>query len=315
MPYSVDLAACLIQLTQSVSAQPPQLQPTPEPTSLFDSGSRIAFASDRDGNYDIYIMNSDGSEQTRLTNNPASDTQPTISPDGRKIAFISLRDGSDQIYVMNVDGSGVTRLTAGGESMLHSDPVWSPDGTKIAFSSIRSCRSGIYIMHADGTSATQLVAGKSLFEINQHPTWSPDSSKIAFESKRDGAPSGIYVMNTDGSDMGLLSAGLHGYQPICSSNSKWIAFCMDDGIYVMDVKGINKTQIVDNPNAYVEFSTRILHPTWNLDSNKIAFFSATAGTPSSEISTINLRWDWISPINFQQFRRQQPVLGSRAVKQ
>ncbi|GAI97954.1 unnamed protein product, partial [marine sediment metagenome] len=62
-------------------------------------------------NFEIYIMNIDGSGQTNLTNNLAWDFEPCFSPDGSKIAFESLRDGNCEIYIMNVDGSGQTRLT------------------------------------------------------------------------------------------------------------------------------------------------------------------------------------------------------------
>lgn len=72
---------------------------------------KIAFASDRDGNAEIYIMNVDGSEQRRLTDNHAEDWDPSFSPDGSKIAFESDRDGNSEIYIMNVGGSEQTRLT------------------------------------------------------------------------------------------------------------------------------------------------------------------------------------------------------------
>ena len=78
-----------------------------------EDGTKIAFTSDRDGNNEIYVMNAqDGSNQTRLTDNPASDEFPSWSPDGVKIAFTSDRDGNTEIYVMNAqDGSNQTRLT------------------------------------------------------------------------------------------------------------------------------------------------------------------------------------------------------------
>ncbi|MBU4314711.1 MAG: hypothetical protein KJ821_07975 [Actinobacteria bacterium] len=63
---------------------------------------KIAFYSNRDGNYEIYIMNIDGSEQTRLTNNPGDDIFPSFSPDGSKIAFDYDYDGACEIYIMNV---------------------------------------------------------------------------------------------------------------------------------------------------------------------------------------------------------------------
>jgi len=86
-------------------------------------GSKIVFQSIRDGQAEIYVMNSDGTAQTRLTNNSAADTAPAWSPDGTRILFTSLRDGpmSPALYVMNADGSNQTRVTAG------SDGVWRPD--------------------------------------------------------------------------------------------------------------------------------------------------------------------------------------------
>ena len=75
-------------------------------TELSVQNGKIVFSSHRDGNDEIYSMNADGSAQTRLTNNAASDYDPAFSPDAGKIAFTSRRDGNDEIYVMNTDGSG-----------------------------------------------------------------------------------------------------------------------------------------------------------------------------------------------------------------
>jgi dipeptidyl aminopeptidase/acylaminoacyl peptidase len=88
------------------------------------SPSKIAFASDRDGSYEIYVMNSDGSNQTRLTNS-SEGGDPCWSPDGTKIAFHSLRDGNYEIYVMNADGSNQIRLT--DNQTTDVSPSWSPD--------------------------------------------------------------------------------------------------------------------------------------------------------------------------------------------
>ena len=132
---------------------------TPVATSLSAPGTealgRIAFESIRDGNLEIYVMNADGSNQTRLTDNPASDSDPTWSADGQKIAFASNRDGNWQIYIMNADGSNQTRLTNNQADDAY--PAWSPDGQRIAFTSNRDGNLEIYVMNPDGSQQSRLT--------------------------------------------------------------------------------------------------------------------------------------------------------------
>src|SRR5207247_1572845 len=93
------------------------------------AGQLLAFASDRDGTQAVYVMNPDGSGQTRLTFNPADDFFPTWSPDGQKIAFESRGDGNSEVYVMNADGSNPVNLT--NNPATDGNPAWSPRGDKI----------------------------------------------------------------------------------------------------------------------------------------------------------------------------------------
>ncbi|MBM3242783.1 hypothetical protein FJZ31_41510 [Candidatus Poribacteria bacterium] len=121
--------------------------------------AKIAFISERDGNLEIYVMNADGSNPVKLTNNPAWDANPAWSPDGTKIAFQSRRDGNWEIYVMDADGANPVRLT---ETPLHEwHPRWSPDGTKIAFMLTRNMDEfswgDIFVMNANGKNPVNLT--------------------------------------------------------------------------------------------------------------------------------------------------------------
>ncbi len=138
-------------------------------------GSKIVFTSDReDEDYELYVMNADGSDVNRLTNSSKTDWNPSWSPDGTKIAFTSARDAVEpdpyrtEIYVMNADGSGVTRLT--NNEAWEYNPVWSPDGTKIAFATTLDGNKEIYVMNADGSGQINLTNNPASDEF---PTWSP----------------------------------------------------------------------------------------------------------------------------------------------
>lgn len=147
------------------------------PSSLrFTVVRGILFASDRDdGDYDIYVMNPDGSGQTRLTHDPADDSWPSWSPCGTRVAFTSDRDGNGEIYVMSADGSGQTRLTHHpGED---ESPGWSPDGAWIVFSRELGINSDLFVADADGSGEVRLTDTLHLFE--REPTWSPDGTRIA----------------------------------------------------------------------------------------------------------------------------------------
>jgi tol-pal system beta propeller repeat protein TolB len=147
-------------------------------------GTRLAFDSNRDGDQEIYTMNSlDGSGLEKLTDNQNHDVEPTWSPDGTKIAFSRDYD----IWVMNADGTKQKNLTDSPE-LDEYEPDWSPDGAKIAFTNGSS--SDIWVMDADGSGRVNLTNTPSVSD--DYPAWSPNGNKIAFESRGD-----IFKMNSD----------------------------------------------------------------------------------------------------------------------
>jgi Tol biopolymer transport system component len=161
---------------------------------LFKPNSKIAFSSMRDGNWELYVMDPDGSNPKNISLNTAKDLPVVWSPDGRKIAFQSNRTGAGDIYVMNSDGSGLTRLTT--STYADQAPTWSPDSQRIAFISKRDGNFDVFVMNADGTNQVNITRSVS---PEYDPMWSPTENKIAFRSLRDGLTK-HYVMNADGTN-------------------------------------------------------------------------------------------------------------------
>ena len=239
------------------------------PAPLTIDPRQIAFASIRDGNPEIYVMNADGSGVTRLTDHPDNDWVSDWSPDGLRIAFSSERDGNQDTYVMNADGTGVTRLT--NDTGEDASPDWSPDGLRIAFSSERDGNRDIYVMNADGTGVTRLTDDTG---EDASPDWSPDGLRIAFSSERDGNRD-IYVMNADGTGVTQLTDDTwEGASPDWSPDGLRIAFSSERGgnqdIYVMNADGTGVTRLTDDTGEDAS-------PDWSPDGLRIAFSSERDG--------------------------------------
>ena len=120
--------------------------------------TKIAFASDREGNRDIYVMNVDGTDVINITKHEAYDDSPALSPDGQRIAFVSTRAGSDDIYVMKVGSTNAVNIS--NRESYDDSPDWSPEGNKIVFRRLDGRGSDIYIMNADGTNVVKLTTHK-----------------------------------------------------------------------------------------------------------------------------------------------------------
>lgn len=138
--------------------------------------AKIAFASNRDGNYEIYLMNPDGSQQINLTHHHGGDYTPAFSPTGTQILFVSNRDKGRDLYLMDTDGTNVRRVFA--EEAYRIDPAWSPDGKWIAYQKGTS--------HDDAELYVTLIDDRVEHRIawvghaSAHPSWSPDGTEIVF---------------------------------------------------------------------------------------------------------------------------------------
>ncbi|MDP1819978.1 MAG: hypothetical protein Q8K58_08835 [Acidimicrobiales bacterium] len=165
-------------------------------------GSQIVFQSNRDGNFEIYKMDADGTDPVRLTNSPGTDGLPDWSPDGTRIAFHTIRSGDFEIFTMDPFGGNIMRVTIlPGED---SGPKWSPDGTRLAWQRNVGGNFEVFTANADGSDLRRLtnIAGSDFW-----PVWSPDGTKIFFTSTRDDPQGDVYSMNAaDGSNVQRLTA-------------------------------------------------------------------------------------------------------------
>ncbi|MCD6291570.1 MAG: PD40 domain-containing protein [Anaerolineae bacterium] len=242
----------LTSSSPSVVKSVPTVMPSPTvmaTPSVTHPRGRIVFHSERTGDFDIWVMNDDGTDQRQLTDAHGRDIEPAWSPDGRKIAFASARDDPEnlQLYIMNADGSDQHPLLP-FEASDNWSPAWSPDGQKIAYQSNRDHSFEIYVVNADGTGRTRLTGTGAQADgqpspNNSMPSWSPDGKRIAFVSDRDGNHE-IYVMNADGSDQRrLTNHPADDVRPRWSPDGQYILFESDRhgrrGLYVIPAPGAN----------------------------------------------------------------------------
>lgn len=172
-------------------------------------GRRICFSSTRDqsGNSELYVMDRDGSNVRRLTNDKGADVTPTWSPSGTQIAFVSDRSGTPQIYVIGADGLGLQRIT----SESYADrPTWSPAPyNEIAFAARTGPGNDIKVIDLATRQVRQLTFGEG---TNESPTWSPNGRHMAFTSTRSGKIQ-VFTIARDGKNLKQITRTGNNQQP------------------------------------------------------------------------------------------------------
>ncbi len=145
-------------------------------------GSQVVYATNRDGNFEIYVVDADGTNRRRITSTAANETEPAWTPDGSRIVYQSDASGTAQIWIMQADGSDQRPLTDGRANM---EPAVSPGGTRIAFSSIRDGNYDIYVMNLDGSAPRNITqSGPTTHE--RVPAWFDDETLVFVREERSG---------------------------------------------------------------------------------------------------------------------------------
>ena len=167
--------------------------------ALSPDGEKVAFASNRSGYWDIYLLEIASGETTRVTETKTYDGAPSWSPDGAWIAIESYLDGNLEILVQPISDSSVSAIRLTNNPAADHSPTWEPNGRKIAFVSTRGGDSDIYLADLDDTSGSRFLnISNTPNAVESHPIWSRDGSKLAWASNAyDDRPSGIYVWNAE----------------------------------------------------------------------------------------------------------------------
>jgi TolB protein len=270
----------------------------------------VIFASDRDGNLEIYSVDVGGKGERNLTVSSMDEFSPVVSPDRQRVGFLSGSGDNIALEVMLAEGAGRQKLA--GEKGKHRSHRWSPDSSRIAYVLEDGGEMSIHVTNVDEGQPMLLTAihgdevgswspngrwvafavttgaqigihtrnpdGVNEFRLTDtpdfSPMWSPDSERIAFLSKRDGA-SQIFVMKADGSEQRKLTEGdAPKYHISWSPNGKVLLFVSErDGnpeIHVVDVDEGNEVRLTHN-------DARDEQPVWSPDGRKIAFVSYLDG--------------------------------------
>ena len=286
---------------------------------------RIVFASNADGDHDIYTMAPDGTDVRNLTTAGETgdgwhDVMPSWSPDGASIAFMSDRNVGSDIFVMGADGSGLRPVTNFGSNDSVSSPDWSPEGTRLVFAGQRESEEingnedlDIYVVGVNGgglrniTDAFEATPGQYDWS-DKDPDWSPVEDKIVFSSARivegasyEGAFWRIVTMDPDGSDQVVVSdpddpgndpwpddVPNHDEMPKWSPDGAWITFATHQQPEQQWDIQIVRGNGTSQQNVLPDENWEDVFPSWAPSGTEILFTSNRTGDHTRAIYSVDV---------------------------
>jgi TolB protein len=224
--FSVDSGARMLARSYSAKTANPRIFAHQAADDIFGltqyrgvARTRIAFVSDRDAtkerrSKEIYVVDYDGYNPSRVTVNGSLNITPAWSPDGKGLAYVSYRQGSPLIYLARIfEGKSVANLTGERGDAQAFAPAFSPDGRSLAFASSRSGNMDVWVGPVDGGGARRLTTTQA---SDTAPCWSPTGQELAFTSNRTGTPQ-LWLMDADGLNVRRLTT-VGNYNDGCAWN-------------------------------------------------------------------------------------------------
>jgi TolB protein len=234
--------------------------------------SLIVFETDRHGNIELYLADTEGINQWRLTTTSSNNVNPMFGPDNQTVIFQSDRNGNWDIFSINIVTEETRQLTSDPHDDAH--PYWSPSMRYVTYESNRTGSWDLYILDTNTGEEFQLTHDVA---VESFPLWSPNGRQIAFLSDKDGNLD-LYVVNADGTDLRQITSGLGD-----TNNASWspeghrLAYQDErDGnldVYTYDLRA-------DEEYRLTEYEGVDSAPTWDCGGSRIAFTSMRDGNPN-----------------------------------
>lgn len=253
---------------------------------------QLLFYSDRDGNFDIYLIDLETGSEQRLTENPAADVNPVISPDGSMIVFASNRDGDFELYAIDFDGSNLRALT--DNTVDDISPSFSPGGTWLVYASDTRGNGTheIYRMYPNGTNIERVFTS---VERNLDPWWRAEDNALYFASgdPTDASTWDIRRIDFDTGDISWLTRNeLRDRSPTAGRDGTLLYETDGDGysaLALINPAGGESATLYDSPGfdwgAALSPDSRFIVFTSDQSGRDELYIMTAAGTDAQQITT------------------------------